>query len=310
MEQRWQQAVLWAGFAPPAAWRRCYGAPRTHLGDDQAGHHQPLRRLAPGRLLGRLASAHLADRLCRHLQQGVQKCGCQATFELPLDYTAYIIAGYLPWMALAESLAKSCRRHLRPGLAGRAVVFPVEVLPIKSILAAVLTQLIGLAFLLGYIVVMHGQVYASWLLLPPLLIMQCVLTGGLALLLSALGAYFRDMKDLMAVFCLANVYLMPIFFLPEWVPANLKPILLLDPFSHVVSCYQDVCYSAASSILVVAGLSRPDVVCLLAATRSSQAQAHVRERPMSNQKQRAAGQFPSAAAIGGCTGCPRQCTST
>ena len=195
----------------------------------------------------------------------VFKVRMPATFELPLDYTAYIIAGYLPWMALAESLAKSCSAISGQASLVKQVVFPVEVLPIKSILAAVLTQLIGLAFLLGYIVVMHGQVYASWLLLPPLLIMQCVLAGGLALLLSALGAYFRDMKDLMAVFCLANVYLMPIFFLPEWVPAKLKPILLLNPFSHVVWCYQDVCYYGRFehpwSWLVFPVLS---VVCLLA----------------------------------------------
>lgn len=166
----------------------------------------------------------------------------QNTFELPLDYTAYIIAGYLPWMAMAESLAKSCGVIAGNASLVKQVVFPIEVLPIKGILAALLTQLIGLAFLLSYVVVVHSQVYASWLLLPVLLVVQCVLASGLGLLLSAVGAYFRDLKDIIQVFCLANVYMMPIFYLPEWVPAQLKPILLLNPFSHMGWCYQDVCY--------------------------------------------------------------------
>jgi lipopolysaccharide transport system permease protein len=44
----------------------------------------------------------------------------------------------------------------------------------------------------------------------------------------------------MQVFCLVNVYLMPVFYLPEWLPGAAYPLIYLNPFSYLVWCYQDV----------------------------------------------------------------------
>jgi lipopolysaccharide transport system permease protein len=37
---------------------------------------------------------------------------------------------------------------------------------------------------------------------------------------------------------------MPIIYRPEWVPAKLEFVLWLNPFSHLIWCYQDVIYFA------------------------------------------------------------------
>jgi len=65
---------------------------------------------------------------------------------------------------------------------------------------------------------------------------------GLSFLLSAAGAYFRDIKDIVQVFTIMNMYLMPIFYLPMWVPQLFKPILYINPFSYMIWCFQDVLY--------------------------------------------------------------------
>ena len=65
---------------------------------------------------------------------------------------------------------------------------------------------------------------------------------GMAFLLSAAGAYFRDLKDFVQVFTIVNLYLMPVFYLPMWVPALFKPVLYINPFSYMIWCYQDVLY--------------------------------------------------------------------
>lgn len=164
------------------------------------------------------------------------------THDLPLDYTAYLMAGYLPWMAFLESMSKACVTITASANLVKQVVFPVEVLPLKGAVAAVVTQLVGTAFLVAYVFVVHGTAWWTYLLFPILLGLQLLAMAGVALALAAIGPFFRDIKDLVQVASVAGVYLMPVVFLPEWVPNVLRPLLYLNPFSYMVWCYQDVFY--------------------------------------------------------------------
>jgi lipopolysaccharide transport system permease protein len=65
---------------------------------------------------------------------------------------------------------------------------------------------------------------------------------GLAYLLSAIGVYFRDLKDFAQLFATAGVYLIPAFYMPDWVPSLVQPLLYLNPFSYPIWCFQDVLY--------------------------------------------------------------------
>ena len=65
---------------------------------------------------------------------------------------------------------------------------------------------------------------------------------GISYMLSAVGAYFKDIKDFVQLFGVAGMYAMPIFYLPGWVPELFKPVLYANPFSYLVWCYQDVFY--------------------------------------------------------------------
>jgi lipopolysaccharide transport system permease protein len=50
------------------------------------------------------------------------------------------------------------------------------------------------------------------------------------------------MKDVIQVFSITGVYLIPAFFLPEFVPRLFQPILYINPFSYLIWCYQDALY--------------------------------------------------------------------
>lgn len=164
------------------------------------------------------------------------------TVEMPLDYTTYLLSGLVAWMCFQESMTKSCSAITANSALVKQVVFPLEILPVKGVLAALFPQLVSLVILIVYVLITHGSLPLTYLLLPVLIAMQLMAMIGVAYILAPIGAYFRDIKDFVQLFALAGVYLMPVFYLPTWVPALFKPLLYLNPFSYLVWCYQDALY--------------------------------------------------------------------
>jgi lipopolysaccharide transport system permease protein len=172
----------------------------------------------------------------------VFKARVGGTLEMPLDYTTYLLSGLIPWMGFQESLSKSCTAITANASLVKQVVFPLEILPAKGVLASMLSQVISLCILLVYVLLSHGSLFTSYALLPFLFALQIIAMLGVAYILSSLGAYFRDIKDFVQLFCTAGVYLMPVFYLPGWIPKIFIPLLYLNPFSYLIWCYQDVIY--------------------------------------------------------------------
>ena len=164
------------------------------------------------------------------------------TSELPLDYTTYLLAGLVPWLSMQDALAKAPVSVTSNSGLVKQVVFPLEVLPIKSVLASLLPQVVSTTVLIAYVTVKFGVPPATYLLLPVLLLIQLGQMFGLALFLSAIGVYLRDLKDIVQVSMLLSMYLLPVFYLPSMVPELFRPLLYLNPFSYLIWSYQDVFY--------------------------------------------------------------------
>ena len=159
-----------------------------------------------------------------------------------VDYGAYLLSGLLPWLVCQEALTRSARSILGNAGLVKKVLFPVELLPFKSVLASFCTGAILLAVYVVFRLVRDGSLAASVLLLPLLTVLLFLALFGVGLVISVLSAYFRDIPEIVRVFTTLNVYLIPVVYLPEWLPAALKPVLYLNPFSYVVWCFQDALF--------------------------------------------------------------------
>jgi len=164
------------------------------------------------------------------------------THEMPLDYTTYLMSGLIPWMGFQESMTRGCTAITGSTALVKQMVFPVEVLPFKGVLVSVFTQSILVALLAAYVLGTAHGLHLTYLLLAPLLALQILAMAGVSFLLAAVSVFLRDLKDLVQLFCIAGMYLIPAFYLPAWVPDLFKPLLYLNPFSYLVWCYQDALY--------------------------------------------------------------------
>jgi lipopolysaccharide transport system permease protein len=161
---------------------------------------------------------------------------------MPLDYTTYLLSGLVAWMSFQESMTKSCTAITANAALVKQVVFPLEILPVKGVFASLFPQLVAMIVLVIYVLATHGSLHSTYLLIPGLFLTQVMAMIGIAYLLASVGVYFRDMKDFVQWFAMASVYLMPVFYLPIWVPPFFKPLIYLNPFSYLIWCYQDIFY--------------------------------------------------------------------
>jgi lipopolysaccharide transport system permease protein len=160
----------------------------------------------------------------------------------PGDYIIYFLSGLIPWIAFQESLAKGSMVIVSNSAIVKQVVFPIEVLPVKGVLASMITQLLSSAVFIGYVIIRREGLSWTFALLPLLWTAQFLAMSGVSYVLSSIGAYFRDIKDVVQLSGLLGMYLVPIAYLPEWVPEWIRPLYWLNPFSYMAWCYQDACY--------------------------------------------------------------------
>ena len=169
-------------------------------------------------------------------------------------YALFLCCGLLPWTWFSASLNEASGALVTGGNLIKKVLFPAEVLPIVSVLANMVHFLLGLPILaafLGYYAYMdqaaglaHPRValhLAELVWLPLVVIVQLVLTTGLALALAALTAHFRDVRDILANLLTFWFFATPIIY--SWRKAeHLKWLLDLNPFTHLAVSYQEILF--------------------------------------------------------------------
>ncbi|MBN9412630.1 MAG: ABC transporter permease [Candidatus Paracaedimonas acanthamoebae] len=164
------------------------------------------------------------------------------TTEMPLSYMAYFLSGLLPWLSMNAGMNGACVALTSNSSLVKRVIFQIEILPVKEIFASLFAQGIGTIIFLIYVFLTHGSLFATYLLFPLVLSLQIMLMIGLGNILAAIGIFFRDIKDIVLVFFSMGIYLLPVAYIPTWVPSIFRPVLYCNPFSYMIWCYQDMFY--------------------------------------------------------------------
>jgi lipopolysaccharide transport system permease protein len=161
---------------------------------------------------------------------------------LPGDYTVYLLSGLIAWTTFQDAATKSCTAITARANLLKQVLFPLEVLPVQSIIISLLTQLVSAVPITIYLLAVHGRLPWTYVLLPLLFLLQALLMAGVSFALSSCAVFFRDLKDVVGVATLIGLYAIPVMYPLEWVPESFRLFLYLNPFSHMIWCYQDAMF--------------------------------------------------------------------
>jgi len=159
-------------------------------------------------------------------------------------FALFMFCGILPWAWFSSSLLEATNVLVAGGNLIRKVLFPAEILPIVTVLAGLVHFCIGLPILAAFLLYYGVPVVASDLAWFPVIVMvQLVLTLGLALLLSVLNVHFRDMRDLLSNLLTLWFFATPIIYALKQAPPQVQPLLNVNPFTHLAVSYQEVLFT-------------------------------------------------------------------
>ncbi len=167
------------------------------------------------------------------------------------NYWALLLGGLLAWLFFANAVGSATVSFAHSGNLISKVYFPIEALPIASVLANFVNLLISLAVLIAVLFVVRTptgpSVGLSLVLLPVILAAQLLFTLGLSLLAASFTVYFRDLEHIIALGLTALFYLTPVLYpldahaLPSGA-ARFIPILSLNPMAWFLNSYHSVLF--------------------------------------------------------------------
>ena len=159
-------------------------------------------------------------------------------------YAVFMFCGLLPWTWFASSLNEAAGSLISGGNLIKKVLFPAEILPIVTVLTNMVHFLLGLIILAAFMIY-HRHV-PDWSQLgwfPVIVLVQLILTLGLAFIVSGLTVLFRDLRDLLANLLTFWFFATPIiYFYGADTMIPFKKYFNLNPFFHLAAAYQEVLF--------------------------------------------------------------------
>lgn len=170
----------------------------------------------------------------------------------------YLIIGMMPWTFFSSSVqgGSTCIRAQADMV--KKIYFPREVIPISYVTSTFVNML--LSFIIVFLAVLFSGFGFNWVAivyLPLIMIFEYLLALGIAFIVSSITVYFRDLEQIVGVLMMAWIYITPIMYDLEYIPAEFRDFFFLNPMTPIIAVYHDILYYRqipANAYLLQAGV--------------------------------------------------------
>lgn len=166
------------------------------------------------------------------------------------EYALMLFAGLIIFNAFAECLNRAPTLITNNPNFVKKIVFPLELLPWVMAFTAMLHALIGVAvWLVGY-TMLFDLPNPSVIFFPVILLSFFPVLLGIGWLLAALGVMIRDIQLLTGLLAQMLLFLTPIFYSIDMVPASLQRLLMFNPLTLIVEQFRWVLFARGTPELL------------------------------------------------------------
>lgn len=155
-----------------------------------------------------------------------------------IPYSIFLFVALLPWNLFANSLSSACSSLVSSSSLITKVYFPRSILVISTVMAKIVDFLFANIVLIIYMIAYHMPINLNILWVIPIFFIQQIFTLGLALFFAASNLIYRDIQYLLSLGLLLWMYLTPVIYPADLVPAKYKIIFQLNPMAVIINAYR------------------------------------------------------------------------
>jgi lipopolysaccharide transport system permease protein len=161
--------------------------------------------------------------------------------KIPSDgipYPLFCYSALVPWTYFAGTLGQGGNSLVTNASLITKIYFPRVLLPAAAALSGLLD--FGVSSIVLLLMMIYYKVQPGWaLLLWPLAVFGMVLVSmGVSMLFAAMNVRYRDVKHVIPFLIQLGLFVTPVIYPPDFLPARLRPWLALNPLSGVMEGFR------------------------------------------------------------------------
>ncbi len=154
-----------------------------------------------------------------------------------LNYVLFIFCGLTPYIGFSEALTTGCLSVKTNIHLVKNVMFPIELIPVRTVLVSMVSQVISMGIVL-ILSVFEGLPSLHLMWLPAIFFLQVLFLVGLVWILACLAIALPDVSYFVNLFVLFLMFVSPIGYKPDMVPIALKLVLYCNPIFYMTEMYR------------------------------------------------------------------------
>ncbi len=159
---------------------------------------------------------------------GVGGDGSKTQFAIVLFVGMIVISLFSEVLNRAPSLILSNVNYIKK------VVFPIEILPVVAMGAALFHSFVSLGVLLIAFALFNGHIQWTIIFIPLVLLPLVILTLGFTWMLASLGVFLRDVSQTIGIITTVLMFLAPVFYPITAVPERFRPFIMANPVTFII----------------------------------------------------------------------------
>lgn len=156
------------------------------------------------------------------------------------EFAIILFAGLIVFNMFSETVTRSPSLILSNVNYVKKVVFPLEILPVVSILSSCFHTLISIGVLILFRLIVGNGFSITTLLFPVIIAPLLFFSLGVSWFLAALGVYLRDVSQTIGLAMTALMFVSPIFFPISALPEKYRIFVYLNPLSFIIEQGREV----------------------------------------------------------------------
>jgi len=158
------------------------------------------------------------------------------------DFAIYFLSAFLLWNFVAQTTAWSTACLLGYAPLIRKIYVPKEVFILATVLSGLVNLLISLAPLALIMLVVRHPLRATVVVLPASIGLTLMFALGVSFLLAGICIEFNDVVQIYQALLVAWMYLTPVVYPLDVVPAEYRWLVLANPMYYFVTVFRDPLY--------------------------------------------------------------------